>query len=239
MRHRAVVASVIAAFVTPVLAQNIALNKPVSIVAGAGSVLPPAAPPSVVTDGVFLNEATPYSDAAAVAGSIRWNTGAAGSATIEIQLGGLFSIDGIIVQADDNDALAVSYLGPEGTFLPLYNVPYVSVGFGFRTRPGASHVTYANLTPVETTTIRVTNAGGDGYYGISELQLRGVPVSPPCDPDLNQDGNVDQDDVGYLINVVGGGDNPSGIDPDFNQDGNVDQDDVTAIINVVAGGECP
>ncbi|MCC6950838.1 MAG: hypothetical protein IT433_05270 [Phycisphaerales bacterium] len=64
-------------------------------------------------------------------------------------------------------------------------------------------------------------------------------VNPTCDPDLNQDGNVDQDDVLYLINVVGGGDNPSGIDPDFNQDGNVDQDDVAALINAIGGGGCP
>jgi hypothetical protein len=64
-------------------------------------------------------------------------------------------------------------------------------------------------------------------------------VNPPCDPDLNQDGNVDQDDVSYLINVVGGGENPTGIDPDFNRDGNVDQDDVSALINTVGGGGCP
>jgi hypothetical protein len=60
-----------------------------------------------------------------------------------------------------------------------------------------------------------------------------------CDPDANADGNVDQDDVSYLVNVVGGGPNPSGMDPDFNGDGNVDQDDVQALINVVAGGPCP
>ncbi|MCC6952414.1 MAG: hypothetical protein IT433_13340 [Phycisphaerales bacterium] len=64
-------------------------------------------------------------------------------------------------------------------------------------------------------------------------------AAPPCDPDVNQDGNVDQDDVSYLINVVGGGNNDTGIDPDFNRDGNVDQDDVAALINVVAGGDCP
>ncbi|MCC6951151.1 MAG: hypothetical protein IT433_06860 [Phycisphaerales bacterium] len=63
--------------------------------------------------------------------------------------------------------------------------------------------------------------------------------APPCDPDLNQDGNVDQDDVLYLINVIGGGDNPSGIDPDFNLDGNADQDDVLALINAIGGGGCP
>jgi subtilisin-like proprotein convertase family protein len=61
----------------------------------------------------------------------------------------------------------------------------------------------------------------------------------PCDPDANADGNVNQDDVDYLINVIGGGDNPSGYDPDFNGDGNANQDDVDALINVVAGGDCP
>jgi hypothetical protein len=62
---------------------------------------------------------------------------------------------------------------------------------------------------------------------------------PSCDPDLNQDGNVDQDDVSYLINVIGGGENPTGIDPDFNGDGNADQDDVLALINTIGGAGCP
>ncbi|MBY0460371.1 MAG: DVUA0089 family protein, partial [Gemmataceae bacterium] len=60
-----------------------------------------------------------------------------------------------------------------------------------------------------------------------------------CDPDVNQDGNSDQGDVDYLVNVVAGGPNDTGIDPDFNQDGNVDQGDIDALINVVAGGMCP
>jgi hypothetical protein len=68
--------------------------------------------------------------------------------------------------------------------------------------------------------------------------LSGVPT-PACDPDYNQDGNADQDDVAYLLNVVAGGDNPTGRDPDFNQDGNIDQDDYAALISVVAGGPCP
>jgi hypothetical protein len=66
----------------------------------------------------------------------------------------------------------------------------------------------------------------------------GVRLVAICEPDVNQDGNVDQDDVTYLINVIGGGDNPTGIDPDFNRDGNVDQDDITTLINAVAGGGC-
>jgi hypothetical protein len=73
-----------------------------------------------------------------------------------------------------------------------------------------------------------------GFWGAAA-----APPPPPCDPDVNQDGNVDQDDVTYLINVIGGGANPTGIDPDFNQDGNADQDDILSLINVIAGGPCP
>jgi hypothetical protein len=66
-----------------------------------------------------------------------------------------------------------------------------------------------------------------------------IPPVPACDPDYNQDGNADQDDVAYLVNVIAGGPNPSGRDPDFNADGNVDQDDYIALVNVIAGGSCP
>ena len=71
------------------------------------------------------------------------------------------------------------------------------------------------------------------------LLVHVLPGGPACDPDVNQDGNADQGDVDYLINVVAGGDNPTNIDPDFNQDGNVDQGDIDALINVIAGGACP
>jgi hypothetical protein len=81
------------------------------------------------------------------------------------------------------------------------------------------------------------NAGSFNDASADNVSL--VLVAPPCDPDVNQDGNVDQGDVDYLINVVAGGPNSTGIDPDFNQDGNVDQGDVDALLNVVAGGPCP
>ena len=64
-------------------------------------------------------------------------------------------------------------------------------------------------------------------------------VGSSCDPDINQDGNVDQNDVDYLIDVIAGGPNPVGADPDFNQDGNVDQNDIEGLISVVSGGDCP
>jgi hypothetical protein len=84
--------------------------------------------------------------------------------------------------------------------------------------------------------------GNSGSAGAYRLEMTGACFaggSPPCNPDYNDDGNVDQDDVAYLVNVVAGGNNPTGRDPDFNLDGNVDQGDVAALIDVVAGGPCP
>ncbi|MDX2131029.1 MAG: hypothetical protein SFY69_03120 [Planctomycetota bacterium] len=61
----------------------------------------------------------------------------------------------------------------------------------------------------------------------------------PCDPDVNCDGNVDQDDVACLVQAVAGEGSCICTDPDFNQDGNVDQDDIEALTQVVAGSPCP
>jgi hypothetical protein len=66
-----------------------------------------------------------------------------------------------------------------------------------------------------------------------------VTIGLRCDPDMNADGNVDQGDIDYLINIIAGGDNPENRDADFNLDGNADASDVDALINVVAGGGCP
>ncbi|MCE7975162.1 MAG: hypothetical protein DYG92_12695 [Leptolyngbya sp. PLA1] len=91
-------------------------------------------------------------------------------------------------------------------------------------------------TDAGTYTCTVTNACSTRVSAGGVLTVNDGPV---CDPDYNQDGNIDQDDVRYLVGVVAGGDNPTGRDPDFNQDGNADQDDVAALINAVAGGGCP
>ena len=71
---------------------------------------------------------------------------------------------------------------------------------------------------------------------ILTIQPAGVPY---CDPDMNWDGNADASDLDYLINVIAGGENPTGRNPDFNRDGNVDQGDIDALINYTAGGACP
>ncbi|MCC6950966.1 MAG: hypothetical protein IT433_05915 [Phycisphaerales bacterium] len=91
----------------------------------------------------------------------------------------------------------------------------------------------------------ITGSSRSGTFAVTDTKgfrvdylPNGVRLTAICEPDVNEDGNVDQDDVLYLINVIGGAENPTGIDPDFNRDGNVDQDDVGALINAVAGGGC-
>jgi hypothetical protein len=79
---------------------------------------------------------------------------------------------------------------------------------------------------------------GVGFAVLGGFWADAVPP-PTCDPDYNQDGNIDQDDVAYLVHVIAGGDNPTGRDPDFNGDGNADQDDYIDLVNMIAGGECP
>jgi hypothetical protein len=78
-----------------------------------------------------------------------------------------------------------------------------------------------------------------GTNGATGTGVLTITCTPPCDPDLNHDGNADQDDVAYLVNVIAGGGDPTGIDPDFNRDGNTDQDDYAALVRVIAGGPCP
>lgn len=104
-----------------------------------------------------------------------------------------------------------------------------------------SELTYT-LVPQGTQRRIGVDRDADGYLDMDEVDAGSDPADPssvPCNPDVNGDGNVDQGDVDYLINVVAGGNNDTNIDPDFNHDGNVDQADVDALLDRVAGGPCP
>ncbi|MBI1189955.1 MAG: phosphodiesterase [Tepidisphaera sp.] len=74
---------------------------------------------------------------------------------------------------------------------------------------------------------------------VQQICVDAILPPPMCNADVNQDGVADQGDVDYLINVIAGGENPTGIDPDFNRDGVADQGDIDALVNVIAGGVCP
>ncbi|MDX2131824.1 MAG: hypothetical protein SFY69_07215 [Planctomycetota bacterium] len=86
----------------------------------------------------------------------------------------------------------------------------------------------------------VRGLSGSAYTLGADIYSGGTPGSA-CDPDVNQDGNVDQDDISCLAQAVAG--DPTclggGVDPDFNRDGNVDQDDIAALEQSVGGAPCP
>ncbi|MDX2131380.1 MAG: NF038122 family metalloprotease [Planctomycetota bacterium] len=75
--------------------------------------------------------------------------------------------------------------------------------------------------------------------GYADSEDRSLTILPACDPDINCDGNIDQDDIVCIVSAVGGDPTCACGDPDFNQDGNLDQEDVARLTEVVAGGPCP
>jgi hypothetical protein len=164
---------------------NIALNKPVTVVAGSAQITNSSTPLSVIDDGIFTPESTNYGSA--VSQSVQWITtdglpanGTNVPTTLEIDLGGFFSISGAIMQADDNDSYLLQYHDTSNnTWLTLWNVPAISSGSGFRTRPNADQVTFQALGPIVTDAVRISAISGDAALGVSEIQLSGFAVPEP------------------------------------------------------------
>jgi hypothetical protein len=164
---------------------NIALDKPVTVVARTAQITNSSTPLSVIDDGVFTLESTAFGSA--VSQSVQWTTtdgqpanGSNAPTTLEIDLGGLFAISGAIMQADDNDSYLLQYHDTStNTWLTLWSVPAISDGFGFRTRPNADQVTFQPLGPVITDAVRISAISGDTGLGVSEIQLNGSAVPEP------------------------------------------------------------
>jgi hypothetical protein len=163
----------------------IALNKPVTVVAGSAQITNSSTLLSVVDDGIFTPESTNYGSA--VSQSVQWTTidglpanGTNVPTTLEIDLGGFFSISGAIMQADDNDSYLLQYHDTSNnTWLTLWNVPAISEGSGFRTRPNADQTTFQALGPIVTDAVRISAISGDAGLGVSEIQLSGSAVPEP------------------------------------------------------------
>jgi len=164
-------------------AANIALGATVTIASG-GSLLYNSAPLSVVTDGVFAPEDTAYHSSTGMADAVEWtgqysgNPSVASGLVLDINLGAEYTITGAIVQADDNDAYMLQYWdAASGSWKLLYNVPAVSSGYGFVTRPNGDQTTYAPVGPVVTDMVQFSAVSGDAGDAVSEIQLDGTLVS--------------------------------------------------------------
>jgi hypothetical protein len=161
---------------------NVALNKPVTLngtffTGGWGSGL--TVPASTIVDGVFFPQMHQWDQ-----GPVWWDGGVGGGGqSITIDLLGLFTIESLIVQADNNDAYDLFYyLDSGGTWQPLWNVPSIIPQYGMQTRPNPSDNTARYILPSPIVTSALRSEGvfvQDPYYSISEIQAFGEPIPEP------------------------------------------------------------
>lgn len=127
----------------------------------------PSAAGSTLTDGVLRPQATVWQE-----GAVWWDATHPGSAanSIEIDLGGFFTLGAFSVQADDNDTYRIEVLNAADVWITVWDIPAVG-GFGLQTRPDPSDPTAAFFisSTIVGDRIRFTATGGDGFYSVSEI----------------------------------------------------------------------
>lgn len=166
----------IACTVSPACADsNVALGKPVTLNGGFAS---DPALSSTLTDGVFLPKNAFYQD-----GTVWWDANQSPNNTIDVDLQGTFTITGLIVQADDNDAYSLDYKDTGGNWQRGWDVPnYDFEPFGMQTRPNPLDDTERFLlsSPFTATALRFygDNFNGDRLFAVSEIQAFGVSAVP-------------------------------------------------------------
>jgi len=165
-----IVGCAVAASFTPAASAqvNVALNRPVSVVAGAAE----GGDVATLTDGIFLpREQFWQTDTV-------WWTGF--DAAFQIDLGGVFSVESAAVQCDDNDAYVLLYHNLDtDLFEVLWDVPnFDEFGSGMQTRPDPENDAARFVFPggpVVTDALRFAAVSGDGLNAVSEIQVFGVP----------------------------------------------------------------
>jgi hypothetical protein len=148
---------------------NVAEGKPVTLEGTFGVLRPgstweppmaPADPGSAVVDGAFRPEGTQWTDH-----TLWWDALAAGSENnaIIIDFGAVFNISQVTLQADDNDIYPIDYRVSASD-------PWTSLGY-FPTAGSFGMVTRGPYNVSFTASqVRLSGAGGDSYYAISEFQ---------------------------------------------------------------------
>ena len=159
------------------MAGPINLNKPVTLngsfgpyvgpygnICGVG--VQPQGSAAALDDGVFLPEGTCYQS-----GPVYWNTQ---TNTIDIDLQGTLTLNGAIVQADDNDIYELQYKDTGGIYHNWYNVP-TQGSFGMITRPGSGQI--QALPAVQAIGLRffAPAGSGDGEWAVSEIEVFAIP----------------------------------------------------------------
>jgi hypothetical protein len=134
---------------------------------GDATAFPPA-PLSSLVDGIYRPEGTYWQD-----GTVWWDEQHTGSANniVEIDLGGLYSISFLSIQADNNDSYGIFVRDRFGVWSGLATAG-PAAGAGMRERAGG-------FAPFEATAFRIDASGGDQYYSLSEFRAMGEAVPEP------------------------------------------------------------
>ncbi len=154
------------------VAVNVALNKTVT---GSGAL---SGTLSNIVNGVFLPEGTIWNSSSTVS----WN-GLTPYMTID--LGGTFTINSLIVQADNNDTYQVSYFNPgTQTWAVAWSVPAPMTYAGIETRGAVNGVAgqtdpYVLSTPITASMLQVSATSGDNMYAVSQVQAFGTVLPEP------------------------------------------------------------
>lgn len=155
---------------------NIALGKLATLVGTFGS---DSSLSTTVTDGLFLPKDTEWQ-----AGTVWWDGTLFPNNVIEIDLQGTFTINSLVVQADDNDAYLLEYRSSGGVWNVAWQVPnYDFEPFGMQTRPNPNDNSerFALANPVIATALRFSGNlnDGDTAFAVSEIQAYGSLIPEP------------------------------------------------------------
>ena len=130
-------------------------------------------PAGSVVDGVFLPRGTQWDQ-----GAVWWDQYDGRSAQVIVDFGRQCRIDGLVVQADDNDTYSVRYESHRG-WRAVWLVPnYDLLGTGMQTRPepaddAAVHVLRRPVVTSRLLVEAMPRASNDLYFSVSEIQAFG------------------------------------------------------------------
>jgi hypothetical protein len=161
-------------------ADNVALDKPVTLEGTFGVIRSPSSWPdasvhpvaagSTITDGNFLGNGTEWQT-----GTVWWDATQPGSTAndIIINLGADYLITHVAIEADNNDNYAIDFHNLVTDSWQLLGTASAYNTNGLLTRAG-------NVGPVVTDAFRLSGVNGDKYYSISEFQADGTPTPLPA-----------------------------------------------------------
>ena len=136
-----------------------------------------------VVDGIFFPKNRQWDQ-----GPVWWDDRDGVANHLVIDLGGTFTLESFVIQADDNDAYLLEYWNPDtAVWQTAWNLPnYNNLGWGMQTRPNV----YNNLerytlgSTITTDALRFSgNLGNsDRLFSVSEIQAFGhaSPVPLPA-----------------------------------------------------------